>query len=96
MSGNKILISTVVLAALLALTVWQFNARDQEDAREPDVAVKLPKVKKDDVDEVDLSTGDKPKITLKKAESALFTASHLVTPLVPLGSSIEPEMSSIT
>jgi len=69
MSGNKILISTVVLAALLALTVFSFNKRDQEDARAPDVAVKLPKVKKDDVDEVELSTGDKPKITLKKAES---------------------------
>jgi hypothetical protein len=49
--------------------VWQFNARDQEDARAPDVAVKLPKVKKDDIDEVELTTGDKPKITLKKTDS---------------------------
>jgi hypothetical protein len=70
MSGNRLLTSIAVLAALLALTVWQFNKRDAEDAKPPDVSVKLPVVKKADVTELTVSAPGKKPVTLKKADGA--------------------------
>lgn len=68
MAGNKILLAIVTLAVLLALTVWQFNAREMEDNRAPDVAVTLPKLKKDDVDELSIAAPEKTTIVLKKTD----------------------------
>jgi hypothetical protein len=68
MSGNKLLLATAVLAALLAVTVLMFNARDAEDQRGPDVSIKLPKVKKEDVDELTISAPEKPTFTFKKVD----------------------------
>lgn len=70
MSGNRLLTSIAVLAALLALTVWQFNRRDSEDAKAPDVSVKLPAVKKADVTELTVSAPGKKAVTVKKADGA--------------------------
>src|SRR5215471_8288553 len=68
MSGNRLLTAIAVLACLLALTVWQFNKRDAEDMRPPEVTVKLPKVKKDDVTELTVTSPGKPAVTLKKTD----------------------------
>ena len=66
--ANKLLTAVVILAALLAITVWQFNAREHEDTRAPEVTVKLPKLKKDDIDELRISQPDKPAVVLKKTD----------------------------
>jgi Domain of unknown function (DUF4340) len=70
MSGNRLLTAIAVLAALLALTVWQFNKRDAEDTRAPEVSVKLPKVKKEDVTELSVTAPGKKPVTLKKEGDA--------------------------
>lgn len=70
MSGNRLLTSIAVLAGLLALTVWQFNKREAEDARPPEVVAKLPKVKKDEVTELTVTSPGKPAVTVKKADGA--------------------------
>ncbi|HEY2736186.1 MAG TPA: DUF4340 domain-containing protein [Polyangiales bacterium] len=77
MAANKILTGFVVLAALLAITVWQFHARETEDDRPSDVSVKLPKIKKDDVDQLSIAAPDKPVIVLKKTDKLW----NLVEPL---------------
>ncbi|HET8937385.1 MAG TPA: DUF4340 domain-containing protein [Polyangiales bacterium] len=69
MSGNKNLVAFVVLAALLGITVWQFKARDAEDQRTADVSVTLPKLKKEDVDELSISSPEKTPVTFKKVDS---------------------------
>jgi hypothetical protein len=66
MSGNRLLTAIAVLAALLALTVWQFNKREAEDMKAPEVSAKLPKVKKEDVTELTVSAPGKKAVTLKK------------------------------
>jgi Domain of unknown function (DUF4340) len=66
MSGNRLLTGIAVLAALLALTVWQFNRREAEDTKAPDVSVKLPKVKKEEVTELSITAPNKKAVTLKK------------------------------
>jgi hypothetical protein len=66
MGANRILIAFVVLAGLLAITVWQFNARDTEDRRPSDVKAELPKIKKEDVDELSFAAPNKKAVTLKK------------------------------
>jgi len=66
MSGNRLLTSIAVLAALLALTVWEFNKRESDDAKAPEISVKLPKVKKEDVTELSVSAPGKKPVTFKK------------------------------
>jgi hypothetical protein len=66
MQANKILTGLAVLAVLLAITVWQFNAREQEYTRAPEVSVKLPKIKKDEVDELSVAVPEKTAVSLKK------------------------------
>jgi hypothetical protein len=68
MSGNKILVAFVVLGALLGITVWQFKARDAEDARTADVTVTLPKIKKEDVDELSINSPEKTPVSFKKVD----------------------------
>lgn len=70
MSGNRLLTSIAVLAALLALTVWQFNKRDMDDAKAPEVSVKLPKVTKEDVTELTVSAPGKKPVSFKKDGAA--------------------------
>lgn len=70
MSGNRLLTAIVVMVGLLALTVWQFNKRDAEDAKPADVVAKLPKVKKDDVTELSIAPPGKTAVTLKKVDGA--------------------------
>jgi len=69
MSGNKLLIATGVLAVLLGVTVLQFQARQSEDTRGPDLAVKLPKLKKDAIDELSVAAPDKKPVLLKKVDN---------------------------
>jgi hypothetical protein len=77
MAGNRLLLATVVLAGLLAIVVWQFNAREAEDSRAPEVTVKLPKVNKDDVDGLSIAIPDKPALEFKKTDKTW----NLVKPL---------------
>lgn len=79
MSGNKLLVATALLAVLLGITVWQFNARDAEDQRAPEVSVKLPKIKKDDVDELSIAAPDKKLVVLKKSDKAWKLSEPLAT-----------------
>jgi hypothetical protein len=66
---NKNLFALVVLAALLGVTVWQFKARDADDQRAADVSVTLPKIKKEDVDELSISVPDKTPVAFKKVDN---------------------------
>lgn len=68
MSGNRLLTAIVVLAGLLALTVWQWNKRDAEDTKAPAVTAAVPKVKKDDVTELTIAPAGKGSVTLKKTD----------------------------
>jgi hypothetical protein len=68
MAANKILTAVAVLAVLLGLTVWQFKSRDTEDNSAPELSVKLPKIKKTDVDELSVTAPEKPTVTLKKTD----------------------------
>jgi len=78
MSGNKLLLAFSVLAVLLAVTVWQFNARDSEDARaSSDVSVKLPKLKKDEIDELSISAPEKKAVSFKKNDKTWQLTSPL-------------------
>jgi len=79
MAGNKLLLASVVLAGLLAITVWQFNARDIEDNRAPETSVKLPKLKKDDVDELSISAPEKKAVLLKKVDKTWKLVEPLAT-----------------
>ena len=79
MSGNKLLIATAVLAVLLGVTVWQFNARDTEDQRAPDVSVKLPKIKKDEIDELSIAAPEKKPVVLKKTDKKWKLSEPLAT-----------------
>jgi hypothetical protein len=69
MSGNKILVAFVVLAALLGITVWEFKARDTEDTRDSDVAVTIPKIKKEDVVELSIASPEKGSVAFKKVDN---------------------------
>ena len=78
MSGNKLLLAFSVLAVLLAVTVWQFNARESEDTRaSTEVSVKLPKVKKDDIDELSIAAPEKKAVAFKKVDKTWQLTSPL-------------------
>ncbi len=66
MSGNRLLTASLVLGALLALTVWQWNARQSEYTRPPELSAKLPKLAKDAVDELEIAAPNKPPVKLEK------------------------------
>lgn len=77
MSGNRLLTAIVVLAGLLAITVWQWNKRQAEDEAPPAVTAKLPKIKKDDVTELTVKPAGKTAVTLKKTDGAWKLTSPL-------------------
>jgi len=68
MSGNRLVIAIVVLVGLLGLVVIQWNKREAEDARAPDVVAKLPKLKKDDVTDLTIAPPGKTAVTLAKTD----------------------------
>src|SRR5262245_8804697 len=70
MSGNRLLSAIVVLAGLLAITVWQWNKRTSEHAATPATTAKVPKIKKDDVTELKVKAPGKTEVTLVKADGA--------------------------
>jgi hypothetical protein len=67
---NKLAIASIALVALAALTFFQLNARRSEDTEQPKVTVELPKIKSDQVEELELSAPDKPKVRLVKKDGA--------------------------
>jgi hypothetical protein len=68
MSINKLLAAASLLIALLGLTVWQWSARSAEDDRAADVSVTLPKLKKEDIDELSIAAPGKTPVAFKKNE----------------------------
>jgi hypothetical protein len=66
MSQNRLGVATVILIALLGLTVWRLNARKSEDQPAKTVEVKLPKIESDKIDELDIAAADRPKVHLVK------------------------------
>lgn len=67
---NKLAVASIVLVALAALTVVQMSSRRSEDTAQPKVTVTLPKLKSDQVDELELSAPDKPKVHVVKKDGA--------------------------
>ena len=70
MSGNRLVIAILVLVGLLGVTVFQWNKREAEDAKAPDIVAKLPDLKKDDVTELTISPPGKTAVTMKKTDGA--------------------------
>jgi hypothetical protein len=68
MSGNRLVIAILVLVGLLGLVVLQWNKREAEDAKAPDVVAKLPELKKDDVTELTISPPGKTAVTVAKTD----------------------------
>jgi Domain of unknown function (DUF4340) len=67
MSGNRLVVAVVVLGALLGLTLFLFNQRAAEDSGPTVVAtVKLPALKKEDLDALEVTVPGKPKVKLTK------------------------------
>jgi hypothetical protein len=69
MSQNRLGIATVVLLVLLGLTVWRMNAREAEVKAPAKLEAKLPKLERDKLDQIELSSPDKPKVRLVKKGS---------------------------
>jgi hypothetical protein len=67
---NKLAIASIVLVALAALTFVQLNSRRSEDTEQPKVTIELPKIKSDQVEELELAAPDKPKVRLVKKDGA--------------------------
>jgi hypothetical protein len=67
---NKLGIASIVLIALAGLVLWKSNARRAEEIEKPKVTVVLPKLKSEDIDELELSAKDKPKVKLVKKDGA--------------------------
>jgi len=67
---NKLGIASIVLVALAGLTFYQMSSRRAEDVEKPKVSVEIPKLKSDQVDELELSAPEKPKVHLVKKDGA--------------------------
>jgi hypothetical protein len=67
---NKLGIASIVLIVLAGLVLWKSSARRAEETEKPKVTVVLPKLKADDIDELELSAKDKPKVKLVKKDGA--------------------------
>ena len=67
---KKLTIASIVLVALGALTFVQLNALRSEDTEQPKVTIELPKIKSDQVEELELAPPDKPKVRLVKKDGA--------------------------
>ena len=77
-SGKRLLPATVVLAVLLGLTVWQFNSREGEETRPPELSAKLPKLNKDTLDALEISVPNKLSVKLTKQGKAWTLSEPLV------------------
>ncbi|MFI5306504.1 MAG: DUF4340 domain-containing protein [Polyangiales bacterium] len=66
MSQNRLGVATLVLLALLGLTMWRMSSRQAEDQPAPKVEVKLPKIDSTKIDELALHAPDKPAVRLIK------------------------------
>jgi len=66
MSPNRLGIAMLVLLVLVGVTFFLRNAHDTEDHAPPKAEVKLPKIDKDKIDELELSAADHPKVRLVK------------------------------
>jgi hypothetical protein len=66
MSQNRLGIATVVLLVLAGVTFWRINAREADEKPPSKVAVALPKIERDKLDEIELAAPDKPKVRLVK------------------------------
>jgi len=68
MSQNRLGVATLVLLALLGVTMWRMSSREAEDRTPPKVEVKLPKIDSATVDELELHAPDKPGVRLVKKD----------------------------
>lgn len=66
MNQNRLGIATVALIALIGITVWRLGSREAEDTPPAPAAVKLPKIEKDKLDELELAAPDKGTVRLVK------------------------------
>jgi len=67
MKQNRLGLATAALIVLGGLTVWRLSARDAEDKPPPDKAeVKLPKLKRDQIDELELAAPEREKVRIVK------------------------------
>jgi hypothetical protein len=66
MSQNRLGVATVVLLVLAGLTFWRINTREADERPALKAAVTLPKIERDKLDELELSSADKPKVRLVK------------------------------
>jgi hypothetical protein len=70
MSGNRLMTATLVLGVLFALTVWQWQAQKSEDAGTTQSAAKLPKLDREKLDTLEITTPGKPTVTLVKTDGS--------------------------
>lgn len=67
MKQNRLGLATGLLLVLMGLTVWRLSARKAEDQPPPNKAeVKLPKLKREQIDELELTTPEHGKVRLVK------------------------------
>ena len=67
---NKLGIASIVLVVLAGVTFFKLTARRSEDVEQLKVSVEISKIKSDQVDELELSAPDKPKVRLVKKDGA--------------------------
>jgi hypothetical protein len=65
---NRLGIATVLLVALLGLTLFRMNAREAEVTGPAKVEIKLAKIAKDSLDELEVSGPEKPRVKLVKKD----------------------------
>jgi hypothetical protein len=63
---NRLAIASVVLIALVGLTVWKMSARDAEVSPPATAEVKLPSFTRDQIDELEISAPERESVKLVK------------------------------
>jgi Domain of unknown function (DUF4340) len=66
MKKNRLGLATGLLLVLMGLTAWRLSARNAEDQAAPKVEVKLPKLKRDAIDELEMTTPEHGKVRFVK------------------------------
>lgn len=74
---NKLGIVSIVVIALAVLVFMKMSSRRAEENQKPSVTVTVPKLKSDAIDELELSSPDKPKVRLVKKDGAWRVAEPL-------------------
>ena len=80
MSRNRLTTAALVLGVLLALTVWQFQARKSEDAGTTQTVAKLPKLDREKLDGLEITAPGKPTVTLTKNDGTWSLTEPLAAP----------------